>query len=69
MNKGQNHREFDLDLKLQLVRQIEQGELRVSDVNRPFYLTLVLDVYSRKIKGWSLIEKKIYNLLNIYWAP
>lgn len=46
------------DLKLTGINQLWVSDITYIPVGAksPFYLTLILDVYSRKIKGWSLAD-------------
>lgn len=59
------HRVFDLELKLDLVKKIENGELRVSEVSRLYnvsgtavrkWLRKYSDLYQRQIQ--VVVEKK-----------
>jgi transposase len=65
MKKGNVIRYFDLNLKLQLVNQIESGELKVSDVSRIYqvsgtavykWLRKYSALYSRKSR--VIVESK-----------
>lgn len=57
MKKGKITRVFDLGLKLNLVKQIEQGELRVSDVSK-IYGVSVTAVYKWLKKYSELYANK-----------
>lgn len=65
MNKSNLKRGFDLELKLELVSQIERGELRVSEVSRIYQVSTTavykwLYKYSELYKRQTrvIVEKK-----------
>ncbi len=65
MKKSQVRRHFDLGLKLDLVRQIERGELKVSEVSKVYgvsttavrkWLNKYSELYKRETR--VIVEKK-----------
>lgn len=57
MKNGQVKRSFDLSLKLDLVKQIERGELKVSEVSK-VYCVSTTSVYKWLYKYSTLYKKQ-----------